>query len=271
MEIKNDLLKGENVTLEKSPSHGEEFESGLPDTIVVHYTGGPAKSTINTFTNPRGKVSAHLVIARDGTITQLVPFNTIAWHAGRSSYQSRKGLNKYSIGIEIENAGILKKSGDVYRSWFGATYEPNEVIEATHRNQTEPKYWQAYTEEQIETVQEICRLLVDNYEISYILGHEEISPKRKTDPGPAFPLDRMRNNLLAGNRDEDAPEDVPPEGRVMVKKLNIRTEPDQSASKAALPLLKGAKVKVVDETEGWFKVTTEIEGWVYGKYIETQK
>lgn len=270
MEIKNDLLQGETIKLEKSPSHGGEFESGYPDTIIIHYTGGPAKAAINSFTNPRTKVSAHLVVARDGSITQLVPFDTVAWHAGKSSYNGRSGFNKYSIGIEVENAGVLKKSGEVYRSWFGATYEPSEVIEATHRNQVEPKYWHTYTEEQINTVKDICRLLIDNYNIKQILGHEEISPNRKTDPGPAFPLDRLREELLQGDRDVDEPEETPPEGRVMIKKLNIRTEPDTNADKAAIPLVKGSKVKILDQANGWYKVLTEIEGWVYGKYIETE-
>lgn len=270
MEIKNDLLQGDKVKLEKSPSHSGEFESGLPDTIIIHYTGGPAKAAVNTFTNPRTKVSAHLVVARDGSITQLVPFDTIAWHAGKSSYKGRSGFNKFSVGIEIENAGILARSGEVFRSWFGATYDPNEVIEAVHRNQQEAKYWQTYTEEQIETVKEICQLLIDNYDIRHILGHEEIAPRRKTDPGPAFPLDRLRNELLAGDRDQDQSDETPPEGRVMIKKLNIRTQPDGNAPKAALPLVKGTKVRILDEANGWMRVTTEIEGWIFGKYVEAE-
>ena len=126
-----------------------------------------------------------------------MPFNEIAWHAGESSYGGRSGYNKYSIGIEIVNSGPLTKSGNVYRSWFGAAYNPSDVVEAIHRNQSTAKYWHVYTAEQIETVRQLCLELMEAYpNIKQILGHEEVAPTRKTDPGPAFPLDTLREQLL---------------------------------------------------------------------------
>ncbi len=268
MEIKNDLLRNDDIQLKKSPNHGDEFGPGAPDTIIIHYTGGPASAAINAFTNPRINASAHLVISRNGEITQLVPFNIIAWHAGKSSYRGRTGFNKFSIGIELENSGPLTKSGNVFRSWFGASYEPTEVIEAVHRNQTYLRYWQTYTEKQIETIRDVCRVLIDTYDIKYIFGHEEVSPRRKTDPGPAFPLDKLRDQLLHGRRDEDEEEDVPESGRVLVKNLNIRSTPDAGSGKISKPLPKGTKVAILDEVNGWYKIATEIEGWVLGRYVE---
>jgi N-acetylmuramoyl-L-alanine amidase len=269
MEIKDHFIVGENVKkFVKSPNTSGEFDKGLPDTLVLHYTAGPFKPALNTLTNPRVRASAHLIIDRDGSITQLVPFNIIAWHAGNSTYANRVGLNKYSIGIEIVNSGPLTKSGTVYRSWFGSAFNPSDVIEATHRNETKPSFWHTYTEEQILVVQEICQLLIDEYTIKLILGHEEIAPMRKQDPGPAFPLDRIRNKLLGESRNSNASAELPELGRVSANVLNIRSAPANDASKVALPLVKGTKVKILDESNGWYKVSTEIEGWILGKYID---
>jgi len=270
MEIKDHFIQGDNVKqFVKSPNHSGEFEKGLPDTVIVHYTAGPFKPALNTLTNPRVRASAHLIVDRDGSVTQLVPFNIIAWHAGKSSYGNRVGLNSFSIGIEIVNSGPLTKSGNVYRSWFGSAFNPSDVIEATHRNETKPRYWHTYTEEQILVVQEICQLLIDVYNVKFILGHEEIAPMRKQDPGPAFPLDRLRSKLLNESRSTNEAADLPELGRVSANVLNIRATPNAEGAKVAMPLGKGVKVKILDESNGWYKVSTEIEGWVLGKYIDS--
>ncbi len=268
MQIKDHLLKGDKIDFKKTPNHSGEFKAGDLDTIIIHYTAGPADTSIRTLTNPRVRASAHMVVDRDGSITQLAPLNIITWHAGRSSYKGRTGFNKYSIGIEIANDGWLTKSGNVFRAWYGATHTPDEVIHATHRNSTKPKYWHTFTQEQIEKVTEICRLLLDTYDIKHILGHEEVAPKRKQDPGPAFPLDKIRNRLLHNRRDEDAPAEALPVMQVAANKLNIRSLPSSKGKKVALPLTRGTKVKVINETRGWYKVKTEVEGWVFGKFLE---
>lgn len=267
MKIIGDVLEGENIKFVKTPNTSGEFKKGDLDTIIMHYTAGPsAKSAVRTLTSPKVRASAHLVVERDGSITQLAPFNIITWHAGRSEYKGRTGFNQYSIGIEMVNAGPLTKSGNKYRAWYGTAYDQNEVIEAIHRNETQPRYWHVFTPEQIQTVNEICSLLISEYNIQYILGHEEIAPRRKTDPGPAFPLDRIRTKLLAGARDENKGELLPEKGRVIVNKLNIRERP-KNGEKIAKPLTKGTIVNLLEEKDGWYRVTTEIEGWVYGKYI----
>lgn len=268
MEIKDHLLKGANINFRKTPNHSGEFKAGNLDTIIVHYTAGPARNSINTLTNPRVRASAHVVVHRDGNITQLAPFNLVTWHAGKSQYKGRVGFNKYSIGIEIENDGTLKKSGSKYRAWYGAIHEEEEVIEAIHRNSTTKKYWHAYTQKQIETVEELCRLLIEKYDLKFILGHEEIAPLRKQDPGPAFPLDKMRDRLLSADRDDDAPEDNLPTMVVDAGKLNIRSLPSIRGGKLARPLSRGQKVKVLQKKNGWVKVRVPIEGWVYGKFLE---
>lgn len=268
MEIKNDLLQGPEVEFIKSPNYSGKFKPGQPDTVVIHYTAAPSvASAVRTLTNPRVKASAHLVVGRDGSVKQLIPFNVIAWHAGQSSWQGRDGMNSYSIGIEVDNAGPLTKSGDSFRDVYGVEYAASDVVEATHRNQTTPKFWHAYSSVQIEKIIDILELLIEVYKVKTIVGHEEIAPNRKTDPGPAFPLDKIRKDLLGADRDKEDADGVPDTGRVSQDKLNIRAEPNGKL--VAMPLRKGAKVTILEQKGDWYKVKTEIEGWVSAKFVDT--
>lgn len=280
MKIENHILTGtptDKISFQKTSKTSGKFPTSLPDTVVIHFTAGrSAKTSIRTLTDPNVKASAHLVIGRDNTITQLVPFDTIAWHAGKSNWEGRSGFNGYSIGIEIDNAGRLDKQGEEYLSWFKKTYKSTEVFQGTHRNESKPTYWHRYTEKQIEIVEEITRLLVDTYNVTLILGHEEISPGRKTDPGPAFPLDDMRNSILYADRQQDEPEKFEPiadsnnneqMGIVTASKLNVRAMPSTSSSKVTEPLTKGSLVNIVEEQNGWYKVKIEEEGWVSREWV----
>jgi N-acetylmuramoyl-L-alanine amidase len=138
-------------------------------------------------------------VGLDGAVTQLLSFDIIGWHAGVSSWDGREAFNQYSLGIEIDNAGQLEERDGRYLSWFGQEYPAEEVVHAIHRNQQEATYWQTYTPGQLEVVEELARLLVSTYGLRYILGHEEIAPDRKVDPGPAYPLEELRHKLLSGN------------------------------------------------------------------------
>ncbi len=267
------LLEGDGIGYKESHNHGGLFESGLPDTIIIHYTAGSSmKSSVQALCDPKMKASAHLVVGRDGSITQLVPFDTIAWHAGKSSYQGRVGFNHYSIGIEIDNAGRLTKSGDRYAAWFGKAYPEDEVIEAVHRNESTPSYWHRYTEEQITIVRDICAELIESYGISSILGHEEVSPQRKVDPGPAFPLDKLRERVLYRDRADEGQEEMLLSGNVGIVtayKLNIRSSPRFGAATVAPPLSQGTILDILQESNGWCEVRVQIQGWVKKEYIKT--
>jgi N-acetylmuramoyl-L-alanine amidase len=245
----------------------EKFGSGMPDTIVIHYTAGSsAASSANYLCRDEIKASAHIVIGRNGEIYQLVPFDTIAWHAGTSAYGGRTMLNKYSVGIELANAGVLIKTGNEYQAWFGTKYPASDVVYATHRNETKPRYWQAYTDKQIEVCRDVCEALINKFAIKDIVGHEEIAPGRKQDPGPAFPLDSFRETLLLKN-ESDAPNLLNAKGEVTANLLNIRSGAGINYEKIAKPLEAGTKVKVLEEREGWFRVTTTIEGWVSKSHV----
>ena len=255
------------------------FISGCPNSIIIHYTAGSTMSSaINTLKNPDIKASAHLIIDRDGSATQLIDFNKIAWHAGRSRWRGYTGMNSYSLGIELVNSGELTRSGNHYISWFSKRYEENDVIEAVHRNEDTPSFWHLYTQKQIEASFDICRLLYLTYPtIKYILGHEEIAPRRKKDPGPAYPLDRLRDQVFIGRRDEinndDQPEDEHKEdaftnsAKVTANLLNIRRRPSINSQVISEPLRFGQPVEILDKKGHWCKVRYYEEGWVHKDYI----
>ncbi|SHK70564.1 N-acetylmuramoyl-L-alanine amidase [Reichenbachiella agariperforans] len=276
MKIENHLLvasSGSPVSQQLTNKTSGLFQSALPDTVVIHYTAGrDAKSSVRTLTDPKIKASAHLVIGRDDSITQLVPFDTVAWHAGKSRWNDRTGLNTYSIGIEIDNAGRLDRQADEYLSWFKKSYPATEVFRGTHRNESEPTYWHRYTARQIEIVERVVRLLVDTYGIKLILGHEEISPGRKIDPGPAFPLDKLRNDILYADREAEEPETFAapkqdkPHATVTAYQLNVRSEPSASSDLVMEPLTKGEQVEILERQGQWCRVKIE-KGWVSGKYL----
>ena len=179
-----------------SPNKGDTLEHKY---VVIHYTALPdADLAIKRLSDPEVGVSSHLVIDREGKITQLVPFNEVAWHAGESSWMGQSGLNRCSIGIELDNAGRLEKVDGRWQSWSGNEYLDGEVIEAVHKNSTVLAGWHVYPEVQVETALQVVRLLVQRFRLLDVLGHDEISPNRKWDPGPAFPMESFREKALRG-------------------------------------------------------------------------
>lgn len=264
------LLKGENLQFIMAGKNAAKFKAGNLDTLVIHYTAGrDALSSAQYLARDDVKASAHLVIGRKGEVYQLVPFDTISWHAGISSYGGRSGYNNYAIGIELDNAGVLTKTGNDYTAWFGKKYMENEVMQAVHRNESQPRFWHIYTEEQLRVCEEISQLLVDTYHLKQILGHEEIAPGRKQDPGPAFPLDKMRDKILLHDRktSEEQAGQIQ-EGETVPPKLNIRSGPASTFDMVANPLPAGSEVKILEESNGWYRIKTEIEGWVSKGYVK---
>lgn len=271
------LLQGPDVSHQLTGKHSGSFANNLPDTLLMHYTAGSTLAgAVSHLSRPAVKASAHLVLGRDGDIVQLVPFTKKAWHAGKSHYQQRTGLNQYSIGIEMVNAGPLKKTASRFVSAFGKHYSEDEVVLATHRNEQQARYWQVYSEPQIACAMAICEVLIEHYGIHTLLGHEEVSPGRKTDPGPAFPLDQIRQQLLSDRAadDPDEPESLVPlrpqqgrDARVMASQLNIRQSASLYARPVRPPLISGQSVTVLAEKNGWCKVQVTETGWVKKEYL----
>ena len=131
--------------------------------LVFHYTGmNSEKNAILRLTDDKSKVSAHYFIKRNGEIISMVPDLHTAWHAGKSRWKNYKSLNKNSIGIELVNK----------RHQFG---------------------YQNYTHSQIKSLINLCKKIKKKYKIkrSNFLGHSDISPQRKIDPGEKFPWEKL--------------------------------------------------------------------------------
>jgi len=250
-----------------SPNYDENLRA---EYLVMHYTAGQtAGGAVSWLTNPASEASAHLVIGRDARITQLVPFDKIAWHAGASFWEGREGLNHYSIGIELANAGRLTRHGNRWRAWFGAEYEDSEVIEAVHKHETEPGGWHIYTPEQIQVAFQVASLLIAEYGLFDIVGHEDIAPMRKSDPGPAFPMQNFRAALLGRRADVDVQYET-------IAVLNIRTGPGtQHPTIEGSPLPIGTRLEIMSRQGIWALVDVlgvvnevmDMQGWVHTRYI----
>ena len=137
--------------------------------IIIHYTGMKAESkAIKRSRDPKSKVSSHYYVKKNGNVLNLVPDLYEAWHAGTSSWKNLKSLNKNSIGIEITNPG--HKYG-----------------------------YQSFSSKQINSLKKLLKFLITKYRVKqkYVLGHSDISPDRKKDPGEKFPWRELAQNKLA--------------------------------------------------------------------------
>ena len=131
--------------------------------VIIHYTGMQSEiASINRLKNPKFKVSCHYLINRKGDIIQMVEDKRIAWHAGKSKWKKFINLNENSIGIELVNKG--------------------------HR-----LGYQNFTETQINSLITLCKKLKKKYRIKKenFLGHSDIAPLRKVDPGEKFPWKKL--------------------------------------------------------------------------------
>jgi len=148
--------------VQPSPNHGSR-KGMKPSAIILHYTEmRTVDAALAHLCNPKAAVSAHYVIDEDGAIFQLVPEAQRAWHAGVSNWCCEADMNSASIGIEIQNGGAK----------FGAP---------------------AYPGAQIDALIGLCRDIQKRHAIpsKNILGHSDIAPGRKADPGEKFPWDRL--------------------------------------------------------------------------------
>tara|TARA_B100000787_G_scaffold143759_1_gene113423 strand:+ start:1803 stop:2540 length:738 start_codon:yes stop_codon:yes gene_type:complete len=136
--------------------------------IVFHYTGMKNESdAVNRLTEIQSEVSCHYLIKNNGEILEMVPDLYIAWHAGKSSWKNFKSLNQNSIGIEITNPG--HKLG-----------------------------YKKFSKKQISSLLELSKFLMKKYKIGNknILGHSDIAPQRKKDPGEKFPWEHLSKNKI---------------------------------------------------------------------------
>jgi N-acetylmuramoyl-L-alanine amidase len=142
-----------------SPNYGDRNKGLTPDMIVLHYTGMPdAEGAITRLCSDGTDVSAHYIVLEDGRIVQTVPESKRAWHAGSSFWAGEDDINSCSIGIEIINRG---------HDWGYPDYPARQIAAVTA----------------------LCRgiLLRRNIPTHRVIGHSDVAPARKKDPGEKFP------------------------------------------------------------------------------------
>lgn len=170
--------------------------------LVIHFTSGmSAQSSIDFWRKPEARgASAHIMIARTGTIFQCRAFDRTAGHAGKSRWKDptdgiRVGCNAFSIGIELANAGNDVSGSVEDPKAFGKYPCVAGAISARHKNGGEVKLWEKYPQAQLDACFAVTKALVEHYKLDDVVGHEDIAPERKNDPGPAFPMQKLRESV----------------------------------------------------------------------------
>lgn len=148
-----------------SPNFAPRRDALIPSIVVLHYTAmANARVAIDRLCDPESQVSAHYVICRSGAVTQLVAEDQRAWHAGAGEWRGQDDVNSRSIGIELDNAG-------------------------TH----------PFPEPQMTALEDLLTGILARWPIAAqdVIGHSDMAPGRKTDPGPRFDWARLARQGLA--------------------------------------------------------------------------
>ena len=148
-----------------SPNFEPRPGSGVADMLVLHYTGmRSGAEALARLTDAGAKVSCHYVVEEDGSVFSLVPESQRAWHAGLSSWRGEGDINSRSVGVEIVNPGHE----------FG---------------------YRAFPAVQIDAVIRLCLGILSRHPIPArnVVGHSDVAPTRKQDPGELFPWDRLKS------------------------------------------------------------------------------
>lgn len=148
-----------------SPNHGVRRDNAAPDMVVIHYTAmASADLSCARLCDPEAEVSAHYLIDLDGSVTQLVPEDRRAWHAGRGRWGDVTDVNSRSIGIELQNTSL-----------------------------------HPFPAPQMAALEDLLRGIMARHAISpaRVIGHSDMAPDRKSDPGPRFDWARLVASGLA--------------------------------------------------------------------------
>ena len=164
MEIKNNLLVG--VKFLQTP-HTSGLIKDFKYLCLHEDEGASMAGTESWIMNPISKVSYHVLVGNNGEVTQFVPFNKRAYHAGKSTWKGLSDLNWYSIGLSFQN-----RNGE------------------------------AFTQGELNKAVEVAKAIVREYGIKEIVRHRDISPGRKTDPHLGFPFDWFKEQVF-GNSESD--------------------------------------------------------------------
>jgi N-acetylmuramoyl-L-alanine amidase len=252
------------VTFIPTPNYYKWQKILFPEYLVMHYTAASSSQlAINWITNKSAMASTHLLIGKDGLVVQFIPFNNVAWHAGSSLWVNRTSLNRYSIGIELDNYGLLLKKVNGKWTRGNLSFEDAEVVEGPSKRGYSTYGWPKFPDIQREVALEVSRLIFQTYNLKDVVGHEDINTLGKVDPGPAFPLNQLRSYCLGVNEGD-------PISYLAYKKMYLRSGPDiYTPVVSYTPVYKGTEVQVLNRNRIWAYVrvanppanTVALEGW----------
>ena len=228
------------------------------------------KSTTNQLLDNSGNINGnitnsptHVLIDRDGLVTQFIPFNEQLPVAITGSWEGMKDLTSRSIILTFVNNGRLQKQGENFVSLEGTTIDKTDVFTGIHQNEESLSYWQKFTDSQVTVAEKIIRCLTSAYQVKYILGYEEVCPGLQTDPGPAFPLEIMRRKVMKDQQ------------RELSTVLNFKNTMNQLELNSvlrddvmALKAERNAKiVNIRRKNGGWYKVNIDLGGFIKEEWI----
>jgi N-acetyl-anhydromuramyl-L-alanine amidase AmpD len=220
LDVKDGWLEGPGVTRDTSPKHSRSprLERKGPALVVTHCTStlhGSAPALLKAIRRPDGReASWHILIDEHGGVTQSIPFTRAAWHAGSAS-AARVDLggllvsvNSASVGIELVNAGEVRRVGREYRAWpfdGNATRKPGPIVPVTQTVSVGKRLYHAYTMQQVEAWRRVMRALIEAWpaikqDVTLVardgtrraipgwrVGHVDVDPARKSDPCVSWP------------------------------------------------------------------------------------
>jgi N-acetylmuramoyl-L-alanine amidase len=280
MEFKNGILDG--VDFAQANHVGGKI---TPILVVLHDTAGRLDfdGVARYLRDNKPKVSVHFVIGVEGELQQQVPVDRRANHAGKSTYHGQKRCNNFSIGIELVNPGrMIKISNKVAQAWFGQKFLVDKlgIVE-----RTTPEHghgmWMPYEEAQLNTLMLLLCWLFDGVpSLKDIRPHWYVSPGRKTDTNPLFPLDEVRAQILG----RDDPSDIEAEDgsssisseRVEIltngESLNMRRWPSFNPNViGSIPngtLVDVLRYGTFDGREWMLVEYGGLEGWIVGRFTK---
>lgn len=172
----------------KSGAKRGQYRDGYPRGLVVHWTAGHRNGLEAGNELMRNTGMLYLIGDKDGNLGQSDSLAYHGYHAGKSSHKYANGyVSDEFAGIELQAAGVLKKSGDRYYSWFKTAIPASQVVHSDRNENIAPGYYHIYTPEQMLLLRKlVCWMFLNNptvFSIDRVVGHDEVSPGRKVDPG----------------------------------------------------------------------------------------
>lgn len=272
MQIINHMLQG--VPYDAANTIGGVID---PKFLVMHYTAGYTLASARAVFKS-SVIAAHITIDKDGSVLQMLPLNRKANHAGPSKWMGVDMLNGHSIGIEHVNIGFAKMRADgrlvdAYGKVVDVEYAKSWIEAPNARVGSGRIFWEPYSEKQLLASIEITKAILATYNIRDIVSHEEIDTRGwKTDPGPAFPMNRFTSLMRGAPSQTDSAPANGMVGTVNTASLNIRGGPGVEYGVIGTTIA-GSKIGIISQQGEWFQIHVQLNGvagtgWVNAGFVK---